>query len=56
MYETYTRYIYQWLTENDIAGKLDSLITSSDNIVKAVVFFGFVFIGFKLMRKEWLSI
>lgn len=26
MYDTYTRLIYEWLTENEIASKLDSII------------------------------
>ena len=26
MYNTYARYIYQWLVDNQIAGKLDSII------------------------------
>ena len=26
MYDTYTRLIYEWLTKNDIASKLDSII------------------------------
>ena len=26
MYDTYARYIYQWLIENEIASKLDSII------------------------------
>ena len=26
MYDTYARYIYQWLVDNQIAGKLDSII------------------------------
>lgn len=26
MYETYTRLIYEWLTKNEIASKLDSII------------------------------
>lgn len=26
MYDSYTRYIYEWLTKNEIASKLDSII------------------------------
>ena len=26
MYDTYTRLIYEWLTKNEIASKLDSII------------------------------
>lgn len=26
MYDTYTRLIYEWLTQNEIASKLDSII------------------------------
>lgn len=26
MYDTYSRYIYEWLIENEVAGKLDSII------------------------------
>ena len=26
MYDTYTRLIYEWLTKNEIANKLDSII------------------------------
>ena len=26
MYDTYARYIYQWLVDNQIASKLDSII------------------------------
>lgn len=26
MYDTYARYIYEWLIKNEIAGKLDSII------------------------------
>lgn len=26
MYDTYSRYIYEWLVNNEIAGKLDSII------------------------------
>lgn len=26
MYDTYTRYIYEWLIQNEIASKLDSII------------------------------
>lgn len=26
MYDTYTRYIYEWLVNNQIASKLDSII------------------------------
>ena len=26
MYDTYTRFIYEWLTKNDIASKIDTII------------------------------
>ena len=57
MYEsTYTRYIYQWLTDNNIADKIDSLVTSVESLVSYVLFFGFTYVAFKFLNKRWLGV
>lgn len=66
MYDTYARYIYEWLTNNRIADKLSTITSCIENISAyipylkylsmAVVFFGLVFFAFKFIRFRGLQI
>ncbi len=56
MYDTYSRYIYEWLINNDIADKITSLVGSVDQLISYVLFFGFTYIAFKFLNKRWLSV
>lgn len=63
MYDEYSRRIYQWLTENDvldilqsIQASLSSLDVTLSHLLQAVLFFGFVFLGFKFIRQRWLTL
>lgn len=63
MYDEYSRRIYQWLTENDVLGilqsieaSLSSLDVTLSHLLQAVLFFGFVFLGFKFIRQRWLTL
>lgn len=65
MYDTYTRYLYEYVKEQFplILDKLDSLLSSLsvlqvslDRLLQAVLFFGLLFFAFKFIRSRWLTI
>lgn len=56
MYDTYTRYIYEWLTNNKIADKITSLVGSVETITNYILFFGLAYIAFKFLNKRWLGV
>lgn len=56
-YEYYTRYIYEWLTNNQISEKLDTLInllTKVSVYVEHIAFYSLVlvllYVGYKFLR------
>lgn len=56
-YDYYTRYIYEWLTNNRIAEKLDTLInllTKVSVYVEHIAFYALVlvllYVGYKFLR------
>lgn len=56
-YEYYTRYIYEWLTNNRISEKLDTLInllTKVSVYVEHIAFYSLVlvllYVGYKFLR------
>ena len=55
-YDTYSRYIYQWLIDNDIADKIDILVESAEKLVSYVLVFGLTYVMFKFLNKRWLSV
>lgn len=56
MYDTYARYIYEWLINNEIADKISSLVGSVDTLINYVLFFGLAYIAFKFLNKRWLGV
>lgn len=55
-YDTYSRYIYQWLIDNDIADKIDTLVDSVEKLVSYFLVFGLTYVMFKFLNKRWLSV
>ena len=63
MYDTYARYIYQWLVDNQIAGKLDSIIEllgvlrdRAVYIFIVLLFILLVTVAFKFITVRWRNI
>lgn len=65
MYETYSRYLYEYVKEQFplMLDKLDSLLAalsvlqlSLDRLLQAVLFFGLLFFAFKFIRSRWLTV
>lgn len=65
-YNYYSQLIYEYLTNNDIAGKLtslnqklDTILTYMPELVKVVpilIIFMFLFVGFNTIKRRWLSL
>lgn len=62
-YNYYSQLIYEYLTNNDIAGKLDSIISGIDSVqdllskvVPILIIFIFLYIGFNTIKRRWLSL
>ena len=63
-YNYYSQYIYEYLTQNDIAGKLDSIISGIDSVkdllselskvVPILIIFLFLYVGFNTIKRRWL--
>lgn len=54
MYDTYNRYIYEWLQSSgldNVVEKLDELISLVSNLLEFAVFFGFIYLGYKFLTK-----
>lgn len=61
MYDTYSRYIYEFLQNNwpDVTATLEGvteLIGLVTMLLQAVVFFGLLFFGFKFIKARWLTV
>ena len=65
MYDTYTRYLYEYIKEQFpvLLAKFDSLLAalsalqfSLDHLLQAVLFFGLLFFAFKFIRSRWLTV
>ena len=68
MYETYTRYIYEYLQQhwpevsemlisvNQMAVSVNILCGLVRMILEAVIFFGLLNFGFKFIKARWLTI
>lgn len=55
MYDTYSRYIYEWLVNSSFSDDLSNLLATANSIFKVLIVFFFAFVAFKFLRKEWLS-
>lgn len=47
MYDTYSRYIYEWLIKNDIATKIDSIVSLLTDLKSASMYI-FIIVCFLL--------
>lgn len=62
-YDRYVERIYEWLINNDIAGKFSDLVANTDQLVELLTmvlqlgFFAFlVGLGLHFVKKRWLTL
>lgn len=59
MYDTYNRYIYEWLQNSgldEVIAKLDNLIELGSNLLQIVALFGLVFLGYKFLSRGFFRL
>ena len=62
-YDRYVERIYEWLIDNEIAGKLSDLVANTDRLIELLImvlqfgFFAFlVGLGLHFIKKRWLTL